>query len=290
MQKKKIIFIVNPKAGVEKGFSEATIHSIIDQNKFEIVVVQTKFEGHAVEIAREAALNGSHIVVACGGDGTVNEVAQGIDGSSSILGIIPLGSGNGLARHLGISMNIVKALKIINSGKTLLINRGQINGKLFLCAAGFGFDAHVAKLFRRSNKRGLISYIRFILKEFKNYPTFNFVNPIDSKKYTRLFLCSVANANQFGNDFKLVPDKKVTDMHLQLVLVKKPSFFQFIQLAYHARFGNPLKLKIVHAIKIPSEVTINAPSLLAHVDGEPIAFDSTEVKIELIKNRVRVMV
>ena len=290
MQKKKIIFIVNPKAGVRKGFSESIIRSVIDQDKFEFSLIKTECEGHAVEIAQKAAKDTIEIVVACGGDGTVNEVVQGLEGSSSTLGIIPLGSGNGLARHLGIPMNIKKALEVINSGKNLQINGGKINGKLFLCAAGFGFDAHVAKLFRRSENRGLISYIRLILKEFKNYPTFNIDNPIDSKKYTHLFLCSIANANQFGNDFKLVPDKKVTDSYLQLVLVEKPSFLQFIQLAYHARFGNPEKLNFVHAFKIPSEVTINAPSFLAHVDGEPIKLDSVEVKIELVKNRVKVKI
>jgi YegS/Rv2252/BmrU family lipid kinase len=288
MSKEKIIFIVNPKAGVRKNFTRSLIESTIDHNKFDFEIAQTQHEGHATEIAAKAVSKNVNLVIACGGDGTVNEVAKGLLGHSSSLGIIPLGSGNGLARHLGIPVNIPKALAIINNGTDHLIHGGKINDDIFLCAAGFGFDAYIAKLFQNQTKRGLFSYIRLILKEFKKYPTFSIEHPENKQLFKNLFLCSIANANQFGNDFKLVANKKVTDAYLQLVMVEKPNFFQFVKLSYHARFGNPEKLSFVHTYKFKTIKNFEIPSYLCHLDGEPSTLKQNNVIIKHIENIIKV--
>ena len=284
MQTKKITFIINPKAGTRKKFNTEIIDQLLGNSNWTYQLLHTDRKGHATQLAREAVKEKVDIVVACGGDGTVNEVAQGLVNSSTSLGIIPLGSGNGLARHLCVPMNSKKAIQFILNGQPKRINAGSINDKLFFCAAGVGFDAHIAQAFSHSTKRGLSSYIRLILKEFRNYPAFSLTLPNNEQTWPNLFLCSIANADQFGNDFKLVRDKKVTDPFLTLVLVEKPTFFQFFQLAWHARFGDPSKLSFVHTFNITDkQVTkgycISAPSTLCHLDGEPVQFDSNKIRI-----------
>jgi YegS/Rv2252/BmrU family lipid kinase len=288
MKKQTIAFIINPNAGVKQKITAELIERYLDTQKFETSIYYTKRAGHAIEIARDQAGQKVDLIVACGGDGTVNEVAQGLTHTSSALGIIPQGSGNGLARHLGIPINSKKALRIIASGKDQLINGGKINDQLFLCAAGFGFDAHIANLFQQQKKRGLINYIKLILKELKNYPTFSIHHPDEKKTFNQLFLCSVANANQFGNDFKLVAQKNVTDDFLQLVMVKKPNFLQFLRLGFHARFGNPENLPFVHTYSFQRIDDLTIPSSLIHLDGEPKTLKQNKVKIELIPNVIKV--
>jgi diacylglycerol kinase (ATP) len=285
MQTQKITFIVNPKAGTRKKFNTAIIDQLIGNTSYTYQVLLTESKGHATQLAHEAVEDKVDIVVACGGDGTVNEVAKGLIDSSCVLGIIPLGSGNGLARHLGVPMNNKKAIQFILNSHRKRINAGSINDKLFFCAAGVGFDAHIAKKFSHSKKRGLLSYIQLILKEFWRYPTFSVTLPDNEQIWGNLFLCSIANADQFGNDFKLVRDKKITDPFLTLVLVEKPTFFQFFQLAWHARFGDPSKLAFVHTFNIGVEQTIKgycitAPNTLCHLDGEPTELGKSKICIK----------
>lgn len=288
MKKQELVFIINPNAGVRKKLTPELIRRYINCEIFNFTLIYTEKAGHAIEIAKKQAKLEKDLIIACGGDGTVNEVAQGITGSKSSMGIIPLGSGNGLARHLGISMNISKALQVINNGKDQFINGGKINDQLFLCAAGFGFDAHIANIFQKQKKRGLINYVKLIFKEFRKYPSFTISHPENNQNFTNLFLCSVANSNQFGNDFKLVANKKVTDDYLQLVLVEKPTILQFIALGFQARFGNPEKLSFVHTYSFQNIETLKIPNSLIHLDGEPRTINQEKVKIEHIKNLVKV--
>ena len=171
MSSKKVIeFIINPISGTK---SKAVFHSLIDLNldlkKFEYNISYTKERGHAFELASQAVSQGIDYVVAVGGDGTVNETARALIYEEAALGIIPFGSGNGLARHLNIPLKPANALQLLNQEHILTIDAGKANGKPFFCTAGIGFDAHVGKLFSLATKRGFNTYVKTVLKEFFQY-------------------------------------------------------------------------------------------------------------------------
>ena len=157
---------MNPISGTsnKKGIPDL-IHSGIDSERFDYEIRLTEYAGHAAAIAAEARDNHIDVVVAIGGDGTVNEVARSLVHSETALGIIPCGSGNGLARHLLLPLNVKKAIAVINKCEIHKLDYGVINGHEFFCTCGMGFDAFVSQKFAESGKRGPISYIENILRE-----------------------------------------------------------------------------------------------------------------------------
>jgi diacylglycerol kinase family enzyme len=167
---KKIRFIINPHSGTgKKEMLPELIQSSIDKSIFNAEICFTKAPGHATELSREAVANGYEIVVAVGGDGSVNETASALINSKTALGIIPTGSGNGLARHLGIPVHAGKAIAVLNSGKIDVIDSLLANDRFCIGTLGVGFDAHIAHLFSISNKRGYLTYIKLVLKEFVSF-------------------------------------------------------------------------------------------------------------------------
>ena len=164
--KKKIIFVVNPISGTtRKSGIGKLIENNLDKEYYDFSIVETQYSGHASEISRDAKDRGVDVVVAVGGDGTINEVARSIVNSDTALGIIPCGSGNGLARHLMIPMDMHKALEVINKHTVHDLDYGIINGIPFFCTCGMGFDAFISMKFAESGKRGPVSYLENILRE-----------------------------------------------------------------------------------------------------------------------------
>ena len=164
--RKKIIFIMNPASGTSsKAGMPKIIESVIDKSLYDFSIAETRYSGHACEIAAEAASEGAFAVVAVGGDGTVNEVGRAVAGSQTALGIIPCGSGNGLARHLMLPMDARKALAVINAGVVHALDYGIINGKPFFCTCGMGFDAFISMKFAEAGKRGPATYLENILRQ-----------------------------------------------------------------------------------------------------------------------------
>jgi diacylglycerol kinase family enzyme len=200
--RKRIVFIVNPASGVgrQKGI-EFLIDRYLDTSKFSFSVWYTEKAGHATELSREAVSQGLDAVIAVGGDGTINEIAQGLVGTDVALGIVPAGSGNGLSRHLMIPMNPGKALRVLNSYKTARIDTATLNGGLFVSVAGVGFDASVAKKFSRAGKRGFRTYFTIVALSYPMYRPKKYKMVIDGKEITRrALLVSFANSSQFGNN------------------------------------------------------------------------------------------
>ena len=196
-KKMKITFIVNPISGTSsKEHIPELIDEMLDHERFDHEVRQTEYRGHAAEIARESAEAGVDIVVAVGGDGTVNEVARSLVHTQTALGIIPTGSGNGLARHLCIPMNSSKALEIINQCQIEAFDYGVINGLPFFCTCGMGFDAFISLKFAEAGKRGPITYVENVLKEGLKYKpeTYEIVDETGTKHY-KAFLIACANAS-----------------------------------------------------------------------------------------------
>ena len=169
-EKKRIVFILNPISGTHsKKEIPGLIDKLLDKEQFDYELRLTEYAGHAAEIAKESATEGIDVVVAIGGDGTVNEVARSLVHTKTALGIIPCGSGNGLARHLCLPLDIKSAIRIINACRIEDFDYGVINDLPFFCTCGMGFDAFISLKFAEAGKRGPITYVENVLKEGLNY-------------------------------------------------------------------------------------------------------------------------
>jgi YegS/Rv2252/BmrU family lipid kinase len=272
LTKKRIIFIVNPiSGGSRKDQLVNQIDTTIDKNKYHSEMFYTDGPGHATEICREQAKNQMDIVVAVGGDGSVNEVAKGLIGSDTALGIIPAGSGNGLAHHLKIPVNPKKALEIINGGKTLKIDTGSINKELFVSIAGIGFDGLVAYRFSQDKRRGFLAYARIVAEEYPNYKPRKYKIQINGKTIkTRALFIGFANSDQFGYNTTIAPHAKIDDGLLDIIIMQKPSIIEIPLLAnllYWRMIDKWKNMKIIKA----SELTVEMrKKRWVNVDGEPM--------------------
>ncbi len=222
MYKKKLLFIINPISGIStKAGIPDLIGKYIDEQRFEPEIYFTNYRGDASREAREAALRKTDIVVAVGGDGTINEIASSLIGTETALGIIPLGSGNGLARHLGIPLNTGKAINFLNQNKVSLMDTAFLNEQAFFNVAGIGFDAFVGYLFASIPGRGFKTYVRATWRALWNFKPFQVKIISDSLLYEgKAFILSFANSNQFGNNCYINPDGIIHDGKIEIVLVK----------------------------------------------------------------------
>ncbi|MDX9695315.1 MAG: diacylglycerol kinase family lipid kinase [Bacteroidales bacterium] len=281
--KNKIVFFINPISGKKKKEHIVDlIKRYFARTNKDFEIIYTRFPGDAHQQVKDKYAQGVKRFVAVGGDGTVNEVASAIVNTDAILGIIPVGSGNGLARHLKIPLNPKKAIQLIVKGTTMQMDYGQINDKLFFCTTGVGFDAHIGHVFSTTKGRGFINYIKATITEFIRYKPTHYELKINNKVFYRdAFLITVANASQYGNNAYIAPKAIVTD-GLMEVTVMKP--FPVIAAPV---MGARLFLKNIHKSKYVetfdcSELTIKQdnPSII-HFDGEPGEMDQ-ELKIKII--------
>jgi YegS/Rv2252/BmrU family lipid kinase len=268
----KILFIINKFSG--GGYRPELEGRIIDTclllNK-ECSIEFTQGRGHAIELAKSAVIeNNFSTVFAVGGDGTVNEVAQGLVGSQVIMGILPKGSGNGLARHLGIPVNFKKALGLIGSSNSFAMDTLSVNGKLSVNISGVGFDGHVAGMFGKNGKRGLIGYTKLVLKEFLSYKEFSFSVIIDGQEQQRKsFIIALANSSQFGNNARVAPHASVCDEWMDVSFIKKVPIAQAAGFGQKMFTGNLNKSAFVDIIKAQKvELKFSHP-MPYHIDGEP---------------------
>jgi diacylglycerol kinase (ATP) len=277
VQRKKIRFIINPISGVgRKPIIEKAINDNIDRDKFEHDIVYTKAANHATELSREAAEMNYDIVVAVGGDGSVNEVAKGIIGTNTSLGIIPAGSGNGLAHHLKISTNPAKAVKIINETNSILIDTVGINDETFVSIAGIGFDAYVAKKYAKEGRRGFWSYFKIVTQEYFSYKPKTYKLNIDGKIFEReALLISFANSSQFGYNASISPDAELADGLVDVCICKKVPLIEAPLIANLLYLKQIDKTKYVEIIKAQNIVIERNQNLVINLDGEPVRVGKT---------------
>ncbi len=221
--KKKIVFIINPKSGTaKKEMIPNMIWDEIDAEKFETEIIFTDYKGHGTELARSYINDGFDYIVAVGGDGTVNEVACEVIRSQASLGIIPIGSGNGLARHLVIPMSINKAIQQLNHSEAILMDYGVVNNQPFFCTCGTGFDAYVSTEFAKGKTRGVMAYIEKIITGYFSYKSQNYHlvgEGIDLK--TKAFVMTFANASQWGNNAYIAPQASVQDGKIDISIMSR---------------------------------------------------------------------
>lgn len=256
-----MLFIINPISG--KGAKQKLTQKLLAKG---YKVAFTEYAGHAERLAREAA---EDIVVAVGGDGTVNEVARGLIGSDKALGIIPCGSGDGLARHLGLSHNVEKALQAIEHGECKKMDAAEVNGRLFFSVCGVGFDAEVSERFAKCGKRGLANYIREGLKTWCNYSPESYTIDIDGTTLQHnALVITVGNSNQWGNNAKIAPLADCCDGILDITVVEKFSVFEMPLLAYRLMTGTLHKSRKVHCYKGKKIKILRQSAGVAHADGD----------------------
>src|SRR5688572_22560582 len=205
---KNVLFIVNKFSGT--GYQpevEGRMLNACEKFDIECSIEFTNHRGHATELAQEGVAKNFNRVIAVGGDGTVNEVARGLLHTSTPMGIIPKGSGNGLARHLGISMKLDKALEQILSGSVITMDTFKMNDHLSLNVSGIGFDGHIANLFGVGQKRGFWGYSKLVIQEYLRYPEFDAILKLseDSNSAQKSFMIAIANSSQYGNNAKVAP-------------------------------------------------------------------------------------
>lgn len=287
-EKRKVLFIINPVSGVGKKDKLPSLFNNKLSRLFNVDIAYTQAPLHAIELSRQAAANGYYAVFAVGGDGSVNEVAQGLLNTNTFLGIIPAGSGNGLARHLRISMKPQTALKSLLNGNYVMLDVGKINERYFVGTCGIGFDALIAEKFWRLNKRGLVSYVRIITKEFLSYSGVKFHLQSENQNiHDSAFILSIANGSQFGNQATIAPGAHASDGFLELCKITKFPWWRTPFVAIRMLSGT-LNGASYYERKIVKKVTIEGNFNYFHADGEPFKCDG-RVNIEVIPGALKVL-
>ena len=288
----KTAFVINPISGTRKD-KEALpdlIMSTIDKSRFEPVVVMTEHAGHGVELARQFAAEGYGAVVAVGGDGTVNEVASGLRDTQTALGIIPIGSGDGLARHLHISRNPRQAVEALNTARIEQIDYGVENGRPFFTTCGTGFDAYIADCFARAGERGLSTYNKTMVHEFFGYKRRHYRIKGDGIDLdTEAFLVTFANAGQWGNNAYIAPKASVQDGLMDVVVVNKIPVLALPVMAtmlFTKSIGQGVYVHIMRAQHVTLERTA---AEVFHCDGDPHAEDAV-VDVSIVHHGLHALI
>ncbi|MCX7862135.1 MAG: diacylglycerol kinase family protein [Bacteroidales bacterium] len=277
MVRKRILFVINPIAG--KGKYSETLSLIQTQlsNKYEVDILEWSDASMKLtqQIVNQLQLKPYHYLLVAGGDGTVNQSAQALINRNEVMAILPIGSGNGLARHLKIPMNIAKALHVLDEGKVVEIDAICWDGGIAFCSSGIGYDAHVAHLFAHAGKRGLFTYVKMVLRSFFEYKSKQYsINCNGNTKVVNAFFITIANANQWGNNVRVAPKASVTDGLLNVIVLLTFKWYQIPALCvrlftstFH-RSKNVIELK-TEKCSISSH---GIEEIEGHYDGEPTIF------------------
>jgi YegS/Rv2252/BmrU family lipid kinase len=273
--KKKLVFVTNPFSGAR---SKQNLVSLLNQNiekdLFDYELIYTQYPQHATQISIDAAANGVFAVIAVGGDGTINEVAQGLLHTNTALGILPFGSGNGFSYHLGFKRDIIKALQAINKCQVSSIDTGSANGRFFINVAGLGLDATVAYKTKLNTKRGFLPYFINTLRESLDFKFMSL--SIESKELSitgEYAMAAVANGSIYGYEFAVAPEAKLDDGLFDVLLVKKTQIFRYFLLVPMMLNKTFHKSSLVDFIRTDQIKITNHSNAYFHVDGEGLEGD-----------------
>ncbi len=290
---KRCLAIINPISGTQSKEAIPTLLAkAVAETDYQLFVTYTKYANHAFELAQMAVQEHYDLVIAVGGDGTVNEVAKALIYSDTALAIIPKGSGNGLARALEIPMAVKKAVDVIRTGKLLTIDCCQANGTPFFCTCGMGFDAEVSKAFAEAPFRGLLSYAKTAVEQYINYKPNYYdveIEGQESLKQVEAFVIAAANANQYGNNAYIAPKASLTDGLMDLVVLKPFKKVELPQITMQL-FNKGLSENTNSTTYQTTKAKITrAKEGVVHLDGEPVQMPA-EIEIELNAQAIKVLV
>ena len=289
-EKERILFIINPKSGIQsKKNIPRLVEKNLDRNRYDLHFEYTAYAGHASEIAASAVKDGYDVVVAVGGDGTINEVACSLVHTDTALAVVPCGSGNGFARHIGVPVNVKKSINFINKAKPVHIDYGKLNGHPFFCACGVGFDALVSHDFAKGNVRGMASYVQNSLVDWIKYKPEVYEVIADSvKKSYKAFIIACGNASQYGNNAYITPFASMRDGLLS-VSILEPFTVVEVPFVVAQLFSNTLdknnRVTTITARQLTIKRKNEGP---VHYDGEPAMMDA-ELNIEVVPSGLKVL-
>lgn len=289
--KHQICIIVNPVSGSgrRKKVLKA-IDALVDRSKFDFYVVQTEYHRHAIELTQQAINEGCCAVIVAGGDGSINEVGQTLAGTDVALGILPAGSGNGLARSLNIPLDPEKAVQNLNGFHVRTIDTGLANGKAFMNISGVGFDAAVAHAFHQQKTRGLLKYFVLGVKLIFNYQLQTYKVAVDGREFERkAWLIDLANSPQYGNDALVAPKALVDDGMLDAVVLNPMPIPQMFVNFYRLFRGDLHQSKYIKTFKFKKMTITQERDDVAHLDGDPFEL-GTVIEIEINPASLKVIV
>ena len=295
---RKFIYFINPISGTgNKGLLLDIIKNKTAEKNIPFEMLHTSADGNYAYLKEKIAAENITDVIVCGGDGTVNQIAHGLLCVPVSIGIIPMGSGNGLAFAAKIPKRIHKALDCAFAGNAVYIDSFYINKKFSCMLCGLGFDAQVAYDFAKQQKRGLSTYIKQSLKNFFSAKHYNFEIITHGKTInSEAFFISIANSNQFGNNFTIAPQASLHDGLLDIVVVNKMSKLRIIWTIIKQIRNGQVRLyedKKYHKNGIhyfqTKKITIKNPELAPlHIDGDP-AETSDIFEVEIIENAFKLL-
>ena len=292
MQKKiSVWFVVNPISGTtDKSRIVNLIPEYMEAKRFDVKIWYTEFKGHAAQIARQAVEEGVDVVVAVGGDGTVNEIARCLIHTNTALGIIPCGSGNGLARHLFIPMNPEGALQVLSTCTIEALDYGMINETPFFCTCGVGFDAFVSSKFAKSERRGLLTYIDNTLREGLRYKPDTYEIEIDGEtQHYKAFLIACANASQYGNNVFIAPQASMSDGLMDVTIMEPFTMLEAPQIAIQLFNKTIDKNSRIRTFKCKSMRIHRSTPGVIHFDGDP-KDEGIDIEVRLVPKGIHMVV
>jgi diacylglycerol kinase (ATP) len=290
-QPKRMAFIVNPKAGtnLQKNIGNA-VDKYLNHKRFVYGIWSSEYPGHGYELAKKAVEEGYDIVVAVGGDGSVNEIAPALIGTNVSLGIIPAGSGNGLAMHLGYGRELAKAVKKLNTAENQLIDVGVLNGRPFFNVAGIGFDGLVSNLMKASNWRGFVPYFLKSMEAGLTYTPLTCRIELDDRVLTeKCFVIAIANGPMYGYNMQIAPDAQLDDGFFEVVILKDAPVWQYLA-AVPATFNGKIYDAAFVEHFTTRRVVISAEQPLhVHVDGEGMVLEEI-LRFEINPKAINILV
>ena len=290
-KRRHILAIINPVSGTgSKDKIPRLIDTVVDHEHNDVSIVMSEYAGHAREITAQAVQDGIDVVVAIGGDGTVNEVGSSLVGTDTALAIVPCGSGNGLARHLRISMNASRALHVLNQGVVGKFDYCKVNGMPFFCTCGMGFDAEVSYKFSNEGTRGFITYIKTALAEYIKYKPKQYTIDIDGQQMQeRAFVVACCNAAQYGNNAYIAPRATMQDGLIDVTVMHPFNIAQTPLIGarlFLRQLGHDHHVSIYRGKRVVIE---REQDDIMHVDGDPMMMPA-RVEIENVSKGIHILV
>jgi len=289
-----IHFIINPISGSGNYcIDEELIVANFPKEKFNITFKYTEYKNHAISLTQDSINQKATIIVACGGDGTINEVAGCLVNTSIVLGIIARGSGNGLASNLKISKNIEKAIAAIKNQHILRIDVGKVNDNYFFSNMGIGFDAEVIAQYEKMPTRGLISYVKSSIKAFKSYKYATYKYILENEELSiQPFLFFISNSNEMGNNITITPKASLQDGLLDVIIVpkinkKRMLFFGLLLLIRKHYLLKEVTYKQLDNLIIKRN---NTSEFNLQIDGELYVMNNDILKISILKKSLAVII
>lgn len=291
IEKKKVYMIINPVSGTSaKEGLPNRVAKILDPHFYDVCIFITGYAGHGNEIAQRAVQEGVDYVIAVGGDGTVNEVARALVDTDVVLGIIPLGSGNGLARDLKIPTNARQALQTIVDGNVISIDYGRANDNIFFCTCGVGFDAEVAAKVKGLKNRGTLMYFQKMLESYftQEPQTYEIITPEGTIR-DKAFVVTCANASQYGYNAHIAPHADIQDGKMDLAIIKPLSLTAVPKISLQLFTRKIDTNRHMVGFTTCKAIIKREHAGVMHIDGDPIEA-GTEINVEIVNKGLKVVI